>query len=154
MLEFDKVASKFLISSTVSLHFISILFVALIATTSTAWSEEKAKDHYVLGVFPHLPPRELEKVYAPISADLSQAVGRQVRFRSSSTYANFMERLETEDFDIIFAQPFDYVRAADKHGYLPMATRDEPLATIVVVKKGSPIRQSLSRPRSLPSVTC
>ena len=86
-----------------------------------------------LGVFPHLPARELEKVYAPIAALLSESLGRKVHFRSSSSYKKFMNKLDQQAFDIVMVQPFDYVRIADKYGYKPIATRDEALATIVVV---------------------
>jgi phosphonate transport system substrate-binding protein len=86
-----------------------------------------------LGVFPHLPPRELEKVYAPIAALLSETLGKKVNFRSSSSYRKFMKKLDQQAFDIVMVQPFDYVRIADRFGYEPIATRDEALATIVVV---------------------
>ena len=92
---------------------------------------------YILGVFPHLPPRELEKVFAPIAAAMGKALGHKVLFRSSSTYNKFMVNENKEIYDILFTQPFDYIKVADHYGYLPLATRDEPLATIVVVQKGS-----------------
>jgi len=94
---------------------------------------------YSLGVFPHLPPRDLEKVFAPMAADLAKALGVRVELHSSTTYRKFAERLDQEQFDIAFVQPFDYVRAADKHGYLPLATRTEKLSTIVVTRTDSPL---------------
>ena len=90
-----------------------------------------------LGVFPHLPPRELEKVYAPIAALLSEALSRKVQFRSSSSYQKFMKKLDQQAFDIVMVQPFDYVRIADKFGYVPIAARDEALSAIVVVPMDS-----------------
>lgn len=97
---------------------------------------------YTLGVFPHLPPRQLEKVYAPIAKEFSEVLGKQVQLRSSSSYEKFMENLDNEKFDIVFVQPFDYVRAADKLGYKPLAVREEPLATIYVVKQGSTLKSA------------
>lgn len=97
-----------------------------------------------LGVFPHLPPRELEKVYAPIAAKFSEVLGKKVHFRSSSSYKKFMKKLDKQAFDIVMVQPFDYVRIADKFGYLPIATRSEPLATIVVVPEDSKISDMAS----------
>lgn len=128
-----------------SLWIFGILFIALftVCTPVIASSVEPMSvqtKNYVFGVFPHLPPRELEKVYAPIAAALGEALGQRVEFRSSSSYERFMENLDQEEYDIVFAQPFDYIKAADDHGYLPLATRDEPLATIVVVQKGSPLK--------------
>lgn len=94
---------------------------------------------YSLGVFPHLPPRDLEKVFAPMAADLAKTLGVRVELHSSTTYQKFSERLDGEQFDIAFVQPFDYIRVADRHGYLPLATRTEKLATIVVTRTDSPL---------------
>lgn len=105
-------------------------------TTQSAEAAPKEKK-YVLGVFPHLPPRDLEEVYAPIAADLGKAIGNRIVLRSNTTFGRFMENLDKQTFDIAFVQPFDYVRIADKYGYRPLAVRKEKLATIVVVKDDS-----------------
>ena len=100
------------------------------------------KHEFTFGVFPHLPPRQLEKVYAPIAKEFSEILGREVLLRSNSSYQNFMENLDQGKFDIAFVQPFDYVRIADKLGYRPLATRVEPLATIFVVSKDSSLKSA------------
>lgn len=97
---------------------------------------------YQMGVFPHLPARELEKVFSPMAADMASGTGTQIQFRSSSTYRKFMEQLDQEVWDIAFLQPFDYVRAHDTHGYIPLATRQEMLASIVVVLPDSTIKSA------------
>lgn len=94
---------------------------------------------YLLGVFPHLPPRELEKVFSPMAADLGEAMGRRVVLRSNTTYERFAQNLDREVFDIAFVQPFDYVRAADRFGYLPVATRGQRLSAILVTTEGGSI---------------
>lgn len=95
---------------------------------------------YIFGVFPHLPPRDLEKVFSPIAADLGKAINQRVVLRSSTTYEKFMENLDKEIFDIAFVQPFDYIRIADKFGYRPLATRKQKLAAIIVTKTDSPLK--------------
>lgn len=94
---------------------------------------------YVFGVFPYLPPRELEQVFAPVAADFARALGRPVRFVSSSSYEVFAQKIDNESFDIAFMQPFDYVRAADQHGYMPLAARSEPLKALIVTAPDSPV---------------
>jgi len=118
-----------------------ILLLAVLVSfmQPTAFAAGKNEQVYSLGVFPHLPPRDLEKVFAPMAADLAKALGVRVELHSSTTYQKFSERLDGEQFDIAFVQPFDYIRAADKHGYLPLATRTEKLATIVVTSVDSPL---------------
>jgi len=95
---------------------------------------------YTLGVFPHLPPRDLEKVFSPLAGDLGEAVHRKIVLTSSTTFDKFSANLFEEKYDIAFVQPFDYVEAADKHGYLPLATRQEKLTAIIVTKFNSPIK--------------
>ena len=95
---------------------------------------------YTFGVFPYLPPRELEQVFAPIAAEFSRVLGRKVEFTSSSSYEIYAKRIDGEEFDIAFMQPFDYVRAADQHNYLPLASRGESLKALIVTAPGSPIK--------------
>jgi len=90
---------------------------------------------YSLGVFPHLPPRDLEKVFAPLAGDLGKAVDRKILLTSSTTFNKFSANLDEAKYDIAFVQPFDYIRAADMHGYLPIASRQEKLSAVIVVKK-------------------
>ena len=95
---------------------------------------------YLFGVFPYLPPRDLEQVFAPIAAEFSRVLGRKVRFTSSSSYEIYAGRIDSEEFDIAFMQPFDYVRAADQHSYFPLAARGEPLKALIVTAPDSPIK--------------
>lgn len=95
---------------------------------------------YQFGVFPFLPSRALEKIFAPMAASISEALGREVQFKSSLSYRNFMERSDSEQYDIAFVQPFDYVRLADEHNYVPLAARGEKLSAVIVVKKDSNIK--------------
>jgi phosphonate transport system substrate-binding protein len=98
-----------------------------------------AKKEYTMGVFPHLPPRQLEKVFAPMAKDLGNAINRHIILRTNTTYKKFAHNLDNEKFDIAFIQPFDYIRVADKLGYLPLVTRKEKLTSILVVKTDSPL---------------
>lgn len=121
---------------TASAWVLALLLCTIAAPFSVA-ADRAGKTGYILGVFPHLPPRELEKVFSPIAADLADAIDRKVVLRSSTTYERFMENLDEQIFDIAFVQPFDYVRVADRFGYQPLATRNQKLATIVVVNSES-----------------
>jgi len=109
------------------------------AVVSDGVSQNAQSQAYLMGVFPYLAPVKLEKMYAPIAADYSKAIGTNVQFMTNSTYKSFMKNLDKELFDIVFVQPFDYVAIADKYGYRPLATRNKPLPAILVVKSGSKI---------------
>lgn len=98
------------------------------------------EDSYLFGVFPHLPARDLEKVYSPMAAELGKVLGKKVSFRSASTFDKFMQNLRAGKYDIAFVQPFDYVWAHDDIGYKPIVTRIETLATVFVVLPESKIQ--------------
>ena len=115
----------------------ALLTAATPVNALAADSESSGKHEYVMGIFPHLPPRDLENVFAPMASDLGSHIGRHVTLRSNTTFERFTENLDKQKFDIAFVQPFDYVRVADKYGYRPLATRVEKLAAIVVVKPDS-----------------
>ncbi|MFL6571118.1 MAG: phosphate/phosphite/phosphonate ABC transporter substrate-binding protein, partial [Burkholderiales bacterium] len=51
----------------------------------------------------------------------------------------FGDALRNETYDIALVQPFDYVDAHDKHGYLPLARRGEALEAVIVVRQDSPL---------------
>jgi len=115
------------------------LMTAMVSAGATVDKSQAAaaKKEYLMGVFPYLGPRELEKIYAPIAADYSKAIDSKVLFMTSSTYKTFMGNLDKQMYDIVFVQPFDYVAIADKYGYRPLATRNKPLPAILVVNPDS-----------------
>jgi len=121
---------------------ISLMLTASFFGTATADPEQTrvTKSEYLMGVFPYLAPRELEKMYSPIAAEFSITLKKDVLFRTSSTYKNFMKNLDKQIYDIVFVQPFDYVSIADKYGYRPLATRNKPLPAIIVIKPDSAIK--------------
>lgn len=102
-------------------------------------SSVKSSREYLMGVFPYLAPRELEKMFSPVAADYSNVIDAPVLFRTNSSFKSFMANLDKQVFDIVFVQPFDYVAIADKYGYLPLATRNKPLPAIFVVNPQSSI---------------
>ncbi len=101
----------------------------------------------LFGVFPYLPTARLEQVYAPVAADLSEAVGREVQLRTRPSFSKFREELKRQTYDLIFIQPFDYVEIAEPHGYRSIALPKIPLKAVFVVREDSAVRE-LSQLRS------
>lgn len=97
-------------------------------------------DELVLGVFPHMPATRLLEVFTPIGDDFSRALGRPVKVRTRPDFAQFVAELQAETYDIAFIQPLDYVWLHDRHGYLPLARRDAPLKSVIVVNSDSRIK--------------
>jgi phosphonate transport system substrate-binding protein len=84
-------------------------------------ASESQDSSLLFGVFPYLPPGKMEQIFAPIAARFSELTGRRIVLRSRPDYARFREQLKQQTYDIVFIQPFDYVRAAAPNGYIPLA---------------------------------
>jgi phosphonate transport system substrate-binding protein len=110
------------------------LGMACCGTTALA-----AEPPYEFGVFPYLPQTKIHELYSPIAADFEAKLGRQVQLSSKARYETFAEELRKATYDIAFVQPFDYVDAHDKHGYLPLARRVGDLEGLIVVRRDSPL---------------
>ncbi len=91
----------------------------------------------LFGVFPYLPPARLEQLYAPVAADLSEAIGRPVLLRTRPTYLQFRKELENETYDLVFVQPFDYVESSAPHGYRLISRWSQQLAALFVTRTDS-----------------
>lgn len=93
-----------------------------------------------MGVFPFISAQRLEKVFAAIAAELSEAMECSLRFRSASTFESFMTKLGNGEFDVAYIQPFDYVQIARPQGYIPLVARNEDLNAVVVTLKNSDVQ--------------
>jgi phosphonate transport system substrate-binding protein len=94
---------------------------------------------YEFGVFPNLPLARIYELHAPMAQDFEAKLGRPVRLSSKAAYEAFGDELRHETYDFALVQPFDYVDAHDKHGYLPLARRGEALEAVIVVRQDSPL---------------
>jgi phosphonate transport system substrate-binding protein len=104
----------------------SRLVILLAALTLNFWNDPRAEnapspEPYVFGVFPYLPTRQIESLYAEVAVLFSKATGRAVVLRSRPDFDAFRQEVAGEAYDIILIQPFDYVRVAASHGYVPLA---------------------------------
>jgi len=98
-----------------------------------------AEKPYEFGVFPNLPLARVYDLHAPMASDFEAKLGRPVRLSSKAAYSAFGDDLRNQTYDIALVQPFDYVDAHDKHGYLPLARRGEALEAVIVVRQDSPL---------------
>jgi len=114
--------------------------LCLLGAAAPAHAAEDGTRPYLMGVFPHLSVARLEAIYAPLARELSQAIDHPVQFRTRSSFKAFNEELDSGTYDIALVQPFDYIRAHDVQGYLPLARRDEPLSAVIVVAAEAPYR--------------
>jgi phosphonate transport system substrate-binding protein len=121
-------------------HRLTSQLLCAVAIAFCAPQASATEKPYDLGILPYLPLTRIHELYGPIAADLSAKLGRQVRLSSKADYQSFREELSRQTYDIGFVQPFDYVDAHDKYGYLPLARRAERLDAVIVVRRDSALK--------------
>ncbi len=114
-----------------------LLGLAAAAAPMPGGPAAEERQDYVLGVFPYLPPARLERGFAPVARALGEAAGVRMRLRTRGSFASFREALADGRFDLVFIQPFDYVRVAAPAGYRPLARWDGRLRAVVVTRADS-----------------
>lgn len=114
-----------------------ILALSVISAPLAAAAELKP---YTFGAFPHFSPSRLEEMYAPVAAEISRAIERDVYFRTALNFDKFYLQLKAQTYDLIMIPPLYYVPAVDEFGYLPLARVRERFKAIIVVPDRSAIR--------------
>jgi len=95
---------------------VSTALLLLTATLAIA-----GDDGLTFGVFPYLPTARMEQIFAPIAARFGELTGRPIVLRSRPDYGRFREQVKQQAYDILFIQPFDYIRVGAPNGYIPLA---------------------------------
>jgi phosphonate transport system substrate-binding protein len=95
---------------------VSTALLVLTATVAIA-----GDDSLTFGVFPYLPTARMEQIFAPIAARFGELTGRPIVLRSRPDYGRFREQVKQQAYDILFIQPFDYIRVGAPNGYIPLA---------------------------------
>lgn len=120
-----------------------ILFVLLLISNlsvSLAVEIQPLPAAYKFGVFPYLSAVRLESIYAPVSTEMSRALGHPVHFRTASRFQRFFDKLKQQHYDIALIQPFWYPPAVDQFGYLPLVRMQEPFTSLIMVPLDSPLK--------------
>ena len=109
----------------------SLIMVYCIPLSLSAQQAE-VLPYYTLGVFPYLPPARIESMYAPVAANLSTVSDKPVKLKSRPDFDAFLQEVKKGRYDIIFIQPFDYVRIPNKHLYTPIVRWQGMLQAVFV----------------------
>jgi ABC-type phosphate/phosphonate transport system substrate-binding protein len=94
----------------------------------------------LLGVVPFLPPERLELTFAHMAARFSEVLGREVRFRTATTWARYEESLRAGEYDFAVVGPFVYTRIASE-AYVTLGRTPGRLTAEFVVLEDSPLAQ-------------
>ena len=83
------------------------------------------------GVFPRSSPEIMVRNYSPLARALSASLGRRVVIETDRNFASFMQRVYAREFDLVYLNQAQYVKAHHSAGYRCIAKLCEsPACTI------------------------
>ncbi|MBI3446808.1 MAG: phosphate/phosphite/phosphonate ABC transporter substrate-binding protein [Magnetospirillum sp.] len=94
-----------------------------------------------IGLLPTIATLSLLRLYDPLRLHLQNSLGRKVELYTASSFHTYFADVEAEEFDMIIAAPHFGVLAFDR-GYVPLFRYKLELRPLVIVPKGSDIRQA------------
>lgn len=94
----------------------------------------------IMGVVPQQSPLKLQKVWQPIATYLSEITDEKIIFKTEKSISKFEEVLYTGGYDFAYMNPYHYVIAHKKQGYLAQLRATKDIKGVLVMKKGSTIK--------------
>ncbi|GAB4387610.1 MAG: hypothetical protein Kow0025_02170 [Thermodesulfovibrionales bacterium] len=89
-----------------------------------------------VGVLPLQSPTKLANMFLPLCDYLSENLGIEVVFVTAPDFTRFMQRYEAGFYDIVYSNPYQYVRARNRQGYSVFAkVAGEPFVGIFIARK-------------------
>ncbi len=103
---------------------------------ATAWDNRPLE----VGLFPYLSTHAVLNTYRPLRSYLEQRLQRPVTLVTAPDLRTFVERTEKGEYRFVITAPHFARLAQVEAGYVPMLRVDNGLYGILVVAKGSPVR--------------
>lgn len=121
---------------------ITTLLLALVAATpATAGAKVQVDRPVRIGLLPTIATLSLLSLYDPLRHHLQQALGRPVELYTAASFQAYLDDVQAEEFDVLVAAPHFGVLAYDR-GYVPLYHYDQELTPLIVVPKGSDLREA------------
>ncbi len=119
-------------------HYISLIISLLIVPQIHA--------EIIMGVVPQQSPLKLQKVWQPIAEYLSNKTGEDIIFKTEKSISKFEKALYNGGYDFAYMNPYHYVLAHKKQGYLAMLRANKNIRGILVMKKGTDLEKLNEKP--------
>lgn len=94
----------------------------------------------IMGVVPQQSPLKLQKVWQPIATYLSEKTGEKIIFKTEKSISKFEDILYKGGYDFAYMNPYHYIIAHKKQGYLAKIRATKNIKGILVMKKGSTVK--------------
>lgn len=93
----------------------------------------------VFGVVPQQSPAELAKVWKPVVYYLETATGEKINLKIERSIPDFERALYKGEYDFAYMNPYHYILAHKRKGYIAQMRDVKKLVGIIVVRKDSGI---------------
>ncbi len=100
-----------------------------------------ADDTWELGLQPFASPHDLFQRYAPLRDWFAEVRQAPVRLEASRDFLHFLERLQTERYDVAIVAPHVVPALGENSPYRPLVRSRDELAMIIVVPMDTSPRQ-------------
>lgn len=94
----------------------------------------------VMGVVPQQSPLKLLKVWSPIAEHLTKQLGEKVVFKTEKSIPEFEKVLYSGGYDFAYMNPYHYVVAHKKQGYVASVRAIKDIKGILVMQKGKSLQ--------------
>lgn len=124
-----------------SRHFFSVLgiVVGLFALISISPVLADPPKILTFGIAPQQSPSTLVRIWGPILREVGDEAGVKLVFKTAPDVSTFEKRLMKGEYDIAYMNPYHYIEAHKKQGYLPLLhARDRQLRGILVTRRDAP----------------
>lgn len=115
-----------------------VFFAALVLIIGVVPAVE-AEDTLIFSTAPTHSSKKTLEIYGPLVEYLSEVTGKKVEIKTASTFIDYNNNLQKNNYQIIFDGPHFVGWRMDKFGHVPVARLPGYIKIVVVVKKDSKI---------------
>ena len=90
------------------------------------------------GVTPQHAPAEQAKLWVPICQYISKRTGHQIQFKTSKDLLTYWKEADAGAFDLLYINPYHFVKAQKAAGYRALAKDGTPLVGMIVTRRDGP----------------
>ena len=94
-----------------------------------------------MGVVPQQSPLKLLKVWKPIADHLSSQIGEKVTFKTEKSINKFEEILYNGGYDFAYMNPYHYIVANKRQGYVAEVRATKNIKGILVMKRKGDLKR-------------
>jgi len=92
-----------------------------------------------LGIVPQQSPFKLLKVWMPVVKYLEKETGEKITLKIERSIPSFEEKLYKGSYDIAYMNPYHYIVANKKQGYIAKVRANKKIVGILVINKDNAI---------------